>query len=47
MSEELAQGPYLVARVECEPTTFQTQGTELPLSHHAPRLSRESFPKSA
>ena len=29
MSEGLAQGPYLVARVRFEPATLQMQGTEL------------------
>src|SRR6218665_2562837 len=28
MSEGLAQGPYAAARVEFEPVTLQTQGTE-------------------
>jgi len=30
MSEGLAQGPYVAARVGFEPATFRTQGTELP-----------------
>jgi len=30
MSDGLAQGPYVVARVGFEPTTFWTQGTEPP-----------------
>ena len=29
MSEGLAQGPFVAARVEFEPATFQAQGTEL------------------
>ena len=29
MSEELAQGPYVVARVGFEPATLRTQSTEL------------------
>jgi len=28
MSEGLAQGPYMVARVGLKPVTFQTQGTK-------------------
>ena len=45
MSEGLAQGPYVAARVEFEPVTLWTQGTELTtvsprptLSHRAPIL---------
>ena len=38
MSEGLAQGPYMVARVGFEPATFWTQAPNLPLSHHAPHI---------
>ena len=31
-SEELVQGPYVAARVEFEPATFRTEGTE---HHHS------------
>ena len=36
MSDGFAQGPYMAARVEFEPSTLQTQGTGIPLSHHTP-----------
>ena len=40
MSEELAQGPYVAARVGFEPATYRTQGTE-PLRHHTMDLLRD------
>ena len=35
VSEKLAQGPYMAARVGFEPTTLRTEGTE---SHHCPLI---------
>jgi len=34
VSEGLAQGPYVVARVGLEPVTLQTQGTEIATTPH-------------
>ena len=39
MSEGLAQGPYVVARVEFESATLRTQGTELTIEPPRPTLS--------
>ena len=36
MSEGLAQGPYVAARVEFEPATLQIQGTELSTEPQCP-----------
>ena len=36
MSEGLAQGPCVAARVGCEPATFRTEGTE---HHHSTTTS--------
>ena len=41
MSEGLAQGPYVAARVGFEPTTFRTQDIEL--TTEPPRLSMSSI----
>ena len=38
MSEGLAQGSYVVARVGFEPATFQTQGTELTTEPPSPTM---------
>ena len=35
-SEGLAQGLYVAGRVGLASITLRTEGTELPLSHHAP-----------
>ena len=40
MSEEFAQGPYVVASVGFEPATVQTQGTKL--NTELPRLMSKS-----
>jgi len=37
VSERLAQGPYVAARVGFEPATLQTQGAELGLPNESPR----------
>jgi len=39
MSEGLAQGPYMVAKVGFEPATLQTQGTELTTEPPCPTCS--------
>ena len=38
MSEGLAQGSYMVARVGFEPATFQTQGTEPTIEQQRPTI---------
>jgi len=41
VSEGLAQGPYVAARVVFQPATLRTQGTpNLPLRHHVPQEMR-------